>query len=447
MKFSEMKRNLRLTGFTPTAPLLLVATLLAAATIASITPVGAAPTAVHSLGINDHIIWRTHADQDVAFAQYTASNTKYLRVGADWNVLEQVQGTYNANYLDRLDYFFTKSTAAGLRVLLIAAYAPAWANGGHPGGGYAPTPEHTADYADFCEFLLRRYAAKPYVNASGQHTLEAIELWNEPDLADAFFKPYNRETAAAGTAYGNLVAPAGARLKAVRTAIGAPEVLIGAPVVSDVHGVCWAPPGLTCWMDAFYAVPNVTAAYDIFCWHSYWQSAGTSWLPPELPAAYSDKSKVSSVMGKLTAPASNAIWAKMTAHGDNLKPNWLTEIGGAARSDLPEHKSQRLLSLGEQAAHLSDVIATLNAGKVTNLQRVYWYDLIDDCFSKGDQQVYGLTALNASRPISYDGGGVKLTAAVFTPKPAYAVYKDAVKDYLMLDSNAGTAASGAPVIK
>jgi hypothetical protein len=37
------------------------------------------------------------------------------------------------------------------------------------------------------------------INSAGQRTLEAIELWNEPDLADLFFKPYKRESAEGAT--------------------------------------------------------------------------------------------------------------------------------------------------------------------------------------------------------------------------------------------------------
>ncbi len=375
------------------------------------------------LGINDHIIWRTNAEQDTAFTKYLESGTRFLRVGADWNVVEgQGKGVYNPRYTDRLDYFMQKASDNGIKVLLIAAYAPDWANGGNKGSGYAPLKE--SDFADYCEWLLRRYAK--YQDSSGKRTLEAIELWNEPDLGDLFFKPYKRCSVEGATMYGKLVVAAGGRLKAVRNEINARNVRILAPCISDPHAVAWAP-----WMDAFYAVPGVVDGYDVFAWHSYWQGAG-SWLPPTLPPCISADHPLASVMGKLQA-AKSLIWPKVVAAGDDRKPNWCTEIGGAARSDVIDHKT-RLLSLVEQATHLQDAIETLKNAKVKNLERVYWFCLFDEPSGKGDQAFYGLLAFNDTNPITYTAS-IPTVDAKFTPKPAYEIYKNAAK---IMDAATGT---------
>ena len=367
------------------------------------------------LGINDHVIWRAQSDQVVAFTQYSESATRYLRVGADWSMLEgQGKGIYNPRYVDRLDYFMQKATDSGIHVLMIAAYAPQWANGGNKGSGYAPT--NPADFADFCEWLLRHYAK--YKTATGERTLDAIELWNEPDLADLFFKPFKRASADGGTLYGQMVVAAGGRLKAVRTEIDAADVKICAPVISDPHNVAYFP-----WMDSFYAVPGVVASYDVFTWHSYWQSAG-GWLPIKLPPCFSADHPESSVMGKLTA-AKGLIWPKVVAAGDDRKPNWCTEIGGAAKSDTPVHKSS-LLSFAEQATDMQDAIDTLASGKIKGLERVYWYCLFDNPTASKDQPFYGILAYNDSNPIVYSGP-IGMTDAHFKPKPAFDVYKNAAK--------------------
>ena len=367
------------------------------------------------LGINDHIIWRTNAEQDAAFARYLESGTRFLRIGADWNAVEgQAKGDYVPRYVDRLDYFMQKASANGIKVLMIAAYAPEWANGGNKGSGYAPLKE--TDFADYCEWLLRRYAT--YKSPKGGRTLDAIELWNEPDLADLFFKPYKRNSADGATLYGRMVVAAGGRLKLVRKEIGAGDVHILAPCISDPHAVAWYP-----WMNAFYAVPGVVDSYDVFAWHSYWQSAGR-WLPPELPPCFSADNPLGSVMGKLTAQRS-LIWPKIVAAGDDKKPNWCTEIGGAARSDVADHKMS-FLSFAEQATHLQDAVDTLTSGKVTHLDRVYWYCMFDNPVAKRDQPFYGLLAFNESNPITY-AGPIGLADARLTPKPAYEVYKNAEK--------------------
>lgn len=380
------------------------------------------------LGVNDHIIWRNNAEQDAAFARYLESGTRFLRVGADWSAVEgQGKGIYNPRYTDRLDYFMQKASDNGIKVLMIAAYAPEWANGGNKGSGYAPKNE--ADFADYCAWLLRRYAK--FKDSGGQRTLEAIELWNEPDLADLFFKPYKRGSVEAATMYGKMVVAAGGRLKAVRTEIDASNVRILAPVISDPHSVAWSG-----WMDAFYAVPGVVDNYDVFAWHSYWQSAG-GWLPPKLPPCFNAGNQSGSVMGKLTAPK-GLMWPKIVAAGDDKKPNWCTEIGGAASSDVIDHKAS-LLSFAEQAMHMQDAIETLKSGKVNHLDRVYWYCMFDNPTARRDQPFYGLLAFNGTNPIAY-AGPITMIDAKFTPKPAYEIYKNAGKimiDPLLMESAAG----------
>ncbi|EDY20575.1 hypothetical protein CfE428DRAFT_1772 [Chthoniobacter flavus Ellin428] len=385
----------------------------------------------YAIGVNDHFIWRGTTDQDVAFQQYNASGTKFVRVDIPWFVIETPsKGSYNATYLARMDHFFQQCAANGIRVIVSIAYAPSWANGGHTDGGRPPT--NPTDFADFCEWFLRRYA--PYLDSIGRPTLEEIELWNEPDLCDLFFKGYARDAAAGATAYGNMVVAAGTRLQTVRAAIGAKDVMIGAPVISDTHGPCWAPAGTTTWMDAFYAVPNVTKAYDIFAWHSYWTNAGTTgWLPPELPPCWYPSNQRQAVLGKLLNSASTELWAKMVAHGDSVKPNWCSEIGGACSSSTPNHSSA-LLSFAEQQTHMADAMNVLTSGLVTNLHRLYWYQHFDDGGQSGSEQFYGITALNATNPITYSGF-IPLSSAVFTPKLAYSAYHNAFKGAISFADN------------
>jgi len=329
-----------------------------------------------------------------------------------------------------LDQFFGNCKTANIHVLASLAYAPAWANGGYSANGYAPLPAFNTAYADFCEWFLRRYATATLTNSDGRHTLDAIEIWNEPDLCSQFFKfgspnQWNNESPVAAVTYANLVKVAGARLKTVRGQIGANDVLVGAPVISSPHGAAWAPTGQQSWMDGFYSVSGVTANYDFFSWHSYWESAGTTgWLPPELPPCWYPADQKQAVLGRLIA--ANDIWAKMTAAGDNTKPNWCTEIGGAARSGTAQHNPGRLLSFTEQKTHLLDAAAVLSAGNVTNLARIYWYELFDEPSASNEQQVYGLVALNATNPIAYSGA-IPLNAATLTNKPAYASYKALTK--------------------
>jgi hypothetical protein len=392
-----------------------------AAALATALSLAASLRADYAIGINDHILYRTTAEQDVAFARYDDSGTRFVRVNVDWHALEYADDSYSPARVAALDYFFQGCAARGIRVLACVAYAPTWANGGNSGGGWPPVDN--VKYADFCEWVLRRYA--PYASASGVRTLEAIELWNEPDLCDLFFKGYSRNAPAAATRYANMVKVAGARLQSVRASIGASGVLIGAPVIANPHDAAYAAAGAQSWMDAFYAVTGVTACYDFFAWHTYWEHCGTTgWLPPELPPCWYPANQRQAVLGRLIA-TNDLIWSKITAAGDHLKPNWCTEIGGASRSSTANH-SIKLLSFAEQQSHLADAASVLVAGSVTKLARIYCYEIFDEPGNVAEQQVYGLVSLNTSNPVAYSGN-ISLAGATLANKPAYYTYKALTK--------------------
>ncbi|MDR1284366.1 MAG: hypothetical protein LBK99_26665 [Opitutaceae bacterium] len=404
----------------------------AAASAAS--AVNAAAPAPTILGVNDHILYRTLDEHDAAFRIYAELGARFLRINIDWITLEPEQGKFSPARLENLDYFFGKTKQSRVRLLLSIAYAPAWANGGHQGGGYPPSNDETgrARYADFCEWLVRRYTA--HKNLDGERVIEAIEIWNEPDLCDMFFKGYPRYSADAARAYAALVKTAGARLRKIRDELAAPDLLIGAPSISNLHSVQWAPQGQTPWLGAFYEDKEITGFYDVVTVHSYWENSGsTGWLPPELPKVWSDDSAATlkeSVLGKIEnrigITDGISLRERMAAAGDGDKEIWLTEIGASARGELPAHK-ERMVSFAEQREHLADVVTVLRGGRVKNLRRVYWYELFDEPYARREQRYYGLLAfaekLEAALPLNYEKGQPLTSALV--EKPAAAVFRDA----------------------
>ncbi|HCD33278.1 MAG TPA: hypothetical protein DER01_12785 [Phycisphaerales bacterium] len=375
----------------------------------------------YAIGINDHVLYRNNAELDTTLSVYDDSSTKFVRINIDWRTMEPAKNTYNTQKTAALDYYFQKCADRGIRVLVSIAYAPAWANGGHEQMGWPPI--NPVDYADFCQWFVEHFAH--YQSALGQRTLEAIEIWNEPDLCDMFFRGYDRYAPEAATKYAQMVKVAGGRIQTVRNALGANDILILAPVISDTHNVSWKTTGS--WIDAFYAVQNVTDYYDVFSWHSYWMNAGsTGWLPPELPPCFSTTNQQRSIMGKLTSPLTSEIWHRLVANGDHLKPNWCTEIGGSAKSATPDH-ANRYLSFAEQQTHLTDIINVLHNESITNLQRVYWYEIFDEPhLGSSSESTYGMIALNNSNPITYTGT-IPVNTADRTPKPVYSTYVNADK--------------------
>ncbi len=414
------RRNACLFGFAA-LPAQCLFSLVAMTVVLMVSTPAIAQPAGYAVGVNDHVLYRSNAELDTTLAAYDDSNTKFVRINVDWRTMEPAKGQYNANKTAALRYYFQKCTERGVRVLASLAYAPAWANGGHEQMGWPPNDP--ADYADFCQWFVEQFGT--YQNAWGKRTLEAVEIWNEPDLCDLFFRGYDRYAPQAATRYAQLVKAAGARIQTTRAAMGANDLLILAPVISDTHNVSWK--GADSWIVAFYAVPNVTQYYDVFSWHSYWMNAGsTGWLPPELPACFSTTNQQRSVLGKLTSTMSSEIWNHMVTHGDHLKPNWCTEMGGSAKSQTPDHPN-RYLSFTEQKTHLEDAINVLRDESVTNLQRIYWYEIFDEPhLGHSSESTFGLIALNNTNPIAYTGG-IPLDAAQQTPKPAYSAYVNADK--------------------
>ena len=363
------------------------------------------------LGVNDDPQWTDVSGMASLVSGYVTSNTKFVRIGANWiNFQPTSAGTYptgyNSTYVQRLDTFFQLCAENGIRVLVIAAYAPSWANGGTNASGYAPTSAHYADYAAYCDWLLQRYS--PYMDSSGTRTLEAIELWNEPDLCSLFFQGqgFANESPAAGTAYGNLIVEAGSSLQSLRTTLGCSDVQICAPAISDPHSASWSSGGPNSgWIDSFYAVSGVTSCYDIFSFHSYWYNTGTTgYDPPEVPMAWNatgTATQDSTIVGKLVATASyfDPIWPKMVAAGDGAKPIWLTETGAAALSSLPPTPAAKPHSNGqvtyqEATAITADTINVLVANNIPTLNRVYW-------FRQTEYQGYGLLDSNNTPKLAY----------------------------------------------
>lgn len=339
------------------------------------------------LAVNDAPEWVAVSDQTALVNEYVASNTKFVRIGADWDVFQPTSaGTYptgySATYVARLDNFFQLCAANNIHILVIAAYAPSWANGGTNASGYAPTSAHYADYAAYCEWIMQRYYT--YVDTTGHRVLEAIELWNEPDLCALFFQGqgWADEAPAAATAYGNMVVTAGSALMSLRSSLGCTDVHICAPVISDPHSASWSANGPNSgWIDSFYAVPGVVSDYDVFTWHSYWYNAGsTGYNPPEVPQCWNTSNTTLGIMSKLTTTTGyfDPIWPKMVAAGDSTKRLWMTETGAAVSSSLPPAPpaaphSNSQLTYAEECALFSDTLNTLVSADIPTLDRVYWF--------------------------------------------------------------------------
>jgi len=220
-------------------------------------------------------------------SQARATGAGAVRVFASWSGIEWTRGQYNWGGLDAT---VATAQALGMRPLLVALDAPAWARAGgcppgSPTGGctYAPAKAYDADWTRFVRALAARYP-----NALG------LEVWNEPNAAH-FFAPRvdaTRYTDLLKEAYGavNAVAP---QLPVISGGLS------GVPS-SDANGTADAT-----FLTAMYKA-GARGAMDAIGYHSY---PGNH---PLLGDFHAGLDRVRSVRN---------------ANGDSSKKLWLTEFG------------------------------------------------------------------------------------------------------------------------
>lgn len=129
-------------------------------------------------------------------SKMAATGARYVRLYVDWSSIQPTSATaFSWTYLDSV---VSAAAAAGLTMIGILTYSPAWANGGFANNNVPPV--NTSDYATFCSAAVNRY--------KGQG-LHIWEVWNEPNNG-TLWQPVNvaGANAAAYTALLKAAAPA-----------------------------------------------------------------------------------------------------------------------------------------------------------------------------------------------------------------------------------------------
>ena len=249
------------------------------------------------------VLWSDATTLESDMGTVAASGAAWVRLDVDWSVVEPVQGRQDWSAVDRV---VDAARRHGLRVLGLLAYTPGWAR--PPGTTTHAPPTDVATFAAFAGAAAQRYRG----------TVEAWEVWNEPNLPD-FWAP--RPDPAAYTA---LLVPAAA---AVRAADPAATLLTGglAPAVSDGGGIAPAD-----FLEAVYAAGG-GGAVDAVGVHPYSYPA----LPDDLWTG-----------GWNSFVRLPEVHAVMERHGDAAKPVWLTEFGAPTGTGVgavsPERQAQIL---------------------------------------------------------------------------------------------------------
>lgn len=291
------------------------------------------------------LMYLSDADLDREIAEMKAVGARWLRVDIDWSVIEPNRGQQNWSVPDRV---IGKARAAGLELVGIIAYTPAWARVANG----ADTHGYPADPAQFATFS--RQVAQRYSNR-----VSHWEIWNEPNLT-SFFRPR-----ADIDKYVQLLAAAAPAIKSVQ---GAARILNGglAPAVDD--GTNISP---VTFVQQLYA-KGAHQYFDILSIHPY--------SYPALPSDASTQSWNTFYRMRLMRDV-------MVQYGDSATRIWATEFGA------PTGNASNAVSAQRQADILADGIA--EARRLGYVEKVFVYSMRDRGTNLNDvEQNFGLVKQN-----------------------------------------------------
>jgi hypothetical protein len=318
------------------------------------------------VGISSHLFWFGRSDVDASMAKIRAAGMHWIRDDFNWPQLEPQRGVYDWN---RTDNLMAAAARAGVDVLGILTYSPAWASSDPTGNGARTYPPRNPDaYGAVTAAVVARYgaagsfwAAHPELPA---RPLRALELWNEPWFKQ-FWAP-NPDPAA----YARLVRAAAA---AVPNRRGVELLMSGDNLSVSSDGVPRP------WLATIAQdTPDVLGLVDGLAVHPYPQPFGRSpqdttgdarWRFDRVPTA-----------GSVAAAAGHPL------------PLWITEIGWSTAPPANGGVTET-----QQSAYIDDAIEIATTAWAGAVSHVFLYTLTDSTTeSDALQRDYGLLRADGS---------------------------------------------------
>ena len=243
-----------------------------------------------------------------------------LRVGFLWDQLEPEPGVFRWEIMDPL---IRAAGDSGIRILGTIARTPSWLSNAADGGRcrFYP-PREPEPFAAFCAGLAKRYP----------ETVEAWEIWNEPDLK-SYWHPKPD--------HAHYISILRAAYNAIKTAVPSATVMNGGIACCREHRINFD------YLEALFR-SGLSSCTDVLNVHPY--------SGPNMPETLFDAE-----IDRLLSLA-----AQYRASG---LPVWFSEIG------TPVHP-RFALNEAEQAAHITR--HCLCALRRPEIQRLFWYDFHDD---------------------------------------------------------------------
>ncbi|MFC7547966.1 hypothetical protein [Plantactinospora sp. GCM10030261] len=250
-------------------------------------------------------------------AAYLPGGSPLLRVDLDWWYVQDCRTC--APRWDRLDAIVAAASSRGIRILLVLAYAPPWANGGHANDKWFPTND--SDWVSIVDRTVRRYAGQ----------ISAYEVWNEPNNAAVGDHPgFGNYAGDRRLRYWQLVRLAHQRIHA---ACASCVVLAGASGSGTPATATSNPNESGGWLDWAYANGYGTS-FDAVAHHPY--PAWNSGYGPARPECQTRWWNMFGPPGESPACGELAyLRSIMVKRGDGAKKIWGTELGYPTSGGAP----------------------------------------------------------------------------------------------------------------
>lgn len=291
------------------------------------------------LGVNYHPLWAGMTDdlRPKVLEEIRESGVGWVRLDIGWaNIQPSSPDSYDEAGVARIDRRIAEARAKGLRVLLLFYWAPVWASGTAEKHG---RPRDPAEYAAAAAWVAQRYDG----HLGEDLHVEAMELWNEPDLPE-FWAQEPRDTAISD--FATLVRTAGAAVKQANPAM---TVVSGGLSALSVD-----------WLREFYASdPGIGTSYDVMGLHAYPSPSDSP--PSHFDPDYAQYSlltlgRISELMTEMNDPA----------------PIWMTEFGWSThRNTVGTKPWARGVSEDQQAIYLLDALTLF--GSTPRIQAAFWF--------------------------------------------------------------------------
>lgn len=282
----------------------------------------------------DRIGVNAHLPEAGVLDKVEEAGIPWLRLSASWRLIHPAEDEYD---WDALDECLSLVLDRGFQVLLTISETPEWANSS---GAANDPPDDTGAWEDFMSLAAARY---PEVDAWG--------IWNEPNGGNGeYFSGTPEEFR------DDILLPG---CRGVRAAD--PDAVIVAPGIT-VH-TAWSG-----WMTGIFT-PEVKEAVDVVTVHMY-----TTGDAEDLFWDYDhrDASLVDDIM-----PVETVLEELHLTD----KPLWIEETGWSTGGD-------NSVSSRVQADNLEALIRGLETRP--GIERVFWYDLVDDPASEEGSYNFGL---------------------------------------------------------